>query len=334
MIPKSAELFGPKFPDLLLGWFEVHGRTFPWRSEEPVRTGKQGAVLHDPWMILVSEVMLQQTQTSRVVQKLPAFLAQFPDPGALARSGRAELLRAWQGMGYNSRALRLQETARALTELYGGIFPRDHEALRALPGIGPYTVSAILCFAFGEDVPVIDVNIARILSRVFHRCYAPFQVLPEKSLYELAGFLVPAGDSYRYHQALMDLGATVCVRRSPRCEHCPLRDICLSADFGSGGDLYDPASARSAEPMFLGEPRRLWRGRIVEILRTADHGMAVKDIYADVLRPQVVADRDGGTEREFLLIVDGLLRDGLVERPGQVREGGTELLDVVRLPHD
>ena len=334
MIPKSAELFGSNFRRLLLGWFEAHGRAFPWRSEEHVRTGNAGSVVHDPWMILVSEVMLQQTQTSRVVQKLPVFLELFPDAGALAQAGRAELLRAWQGMGYNSRALRLQETARAITEQHGGVFPREPEALRALPGVGPYTVSAILCFAFGEDVPVIDVNIARILSRVFHRCYARFQVMPEKDLYELAAFLVPEGDAYRYHQALMDLGATICVRRSPRCGSCLLSEICLSAGFLDAGELFDPASARSSEPMFLGEPRRLWRGRIVEVLRSEEQGAVVKEIYEKVRAGRDLPDQNVSTEQDFLKIVDGLLRDGLIERPGQVREGGADGADIIRLPHD
>ncbi len=334
MIPKSATLFREEFQHRLLQWFDVHGRSFPWRSVERAAMKKPGEAIHDPWMILVSEVMLQQTQTSRVVEKLPLFLEQFPTVEALARASRAELLRAWQGMGYNSRALRLQETAKAITNDHNKVFPQDYHALLALPGVGPYTASAILCFAFSHDVPVIDVNISRLLSRIFYKCYTPAQVLPEKSLGQLAEYLLPVGDSYRYHQALMDLGATVCTARAPQCDSCPLLSFCLSAQFRDVQELFNPASTRPPEPMFLGEPRRLWRGRIVEALRGVDSGMKAEELMQQLIPVALFVSVRSKEQRDFFAIVDGLLRDGLVERTGVVREGSVGAGDVLQLPEN
>ena len=330
MIPKSAELFGDEFRRRLLDWYAVHGRTFPWRSTQRTMSKKKD-VLHDPWMILVSEVMLQQTQASRVVAKLPLFLEQFPSVDELALASRAELLRAWQGMGYNSRALRLQETAREICNDHNGRFPQDFDSLIALPGIGRYTASALLCFAFGHDVPVVDVNIARLLSRIFHKCYTPQQVQPEKDLFELAEHLVPSGDAYRYHQGLMDLGATVCTARSPQCQICVLSSLCLSSQFGDATELFDPVSTRTPEPVFLGEPRRLWRGRIVELLRGESAGLSGNEIVDRMIPITSSGSLNLKQEAEFKRIVEALLRDGLVEQVGVVREGSVMMADVLRL---
>lgn len=288
-------------------------------------------MIHDPYLILVSEVMLQQTQTTRVVEKLPEFMALFPTVYDLAKADRGELLRAWQGMGYNSRALRLQETAREIVHRHDGIFPRDFQALRSLPGVGTYTASAVLCFAFGRDVPVVDVNIIRVLSRIFHKCYTPAQVLAEKDVVDLAEYLVPSGDGYRWHQALMDFGAMICTARKPSCSVCPLSDLCLSAFFSDVDSLFDPASIRRSEPTFRGEPRRMWRGRIIEILRGEKEGLPVKEMIERLIPETLFGSVTTGERRQFLEIVAGLLRDGLAERPGLVREGDVEEGDVIAL---
>lgn len=330
-IPKTAGLYGAEAQRLLLEWFDAEGRAFPWRSIEKALGRKEEEVIHDPYLILISEVMLQQTQTARVVEKLPAFLERFPTVERLARGERADLLRAWQGMGYNSRALRLQETAREVLTRYGGRFPRSFDALRALPGVGNYTASAILCFAFGRDVPVADVNIVRVLSRIFHKCYTPAQVLAEKDIVPLAERLVPAGDGYRWHQALMDFGALICTARRPSCSRCPLSDLCLSAFFPDASVLFDPASVRRPEPTFRGEPRRVWRGRIVEALRGEKEGLTIRELMERLVPENLFGPLPTGERRQFAEIVSGLLRDGLAERPGGVREGDPAEDDVIRL---
>lgn len=282
-------------------------------------------------MILVAEVMLQQTQTARVEIKLPEFLGRFPDAAALAEASRGDVIRAWQGMGYNSRALRLQQTARAVLERHGGRFPESPDQLAALPGVGPYTASAIACFAFGRHVPVMDVNVARVLSRIFHKCHTPAIVLAERTLMPLAAAVIPEGDAYRWNQALMDLGATVCTARAPACDRCPVADVCLSA-YPLRVELFNPKDAGRPEPEIRGEPRRLWRGRVVEYLRGLDGAVRVSEVYARLFPPQPNRDHDGPERREMLALVAGLIRDGLVVRPGAVHEGGVADDDTIALP--
>jgi len=165
---------------MVLGWYAGHARRFVWRMANP-----------DPYVVLVSETMLQQTQTSRVQAKLPLFLQQYPDFAALAAADNATIIRAWQGMGYNNRALRLRDCARAVIERFDGILPDNADDLRSLPGIGPYTVSAILSFAFHRDVIVLDVNIRRLYSRLFLPLATTLQVMPEPQLLQVASEAYP-----------------------------------------------------------------------------------------------------------------------------------------------
>ena len=182
----------------LLAWYERFGRDLPWRHT------------HDPYAILVSEVMLQQTQVTRVLPRYTAWLARWPTAGSLAAASTADVLREWQGLGYNRRAVNLQRAARAVVELGG--FPRDVGALEQLPGIGPYTARAIACFAFGAQVATPDVNARRVLERATGS--------PDAT--------PPDGQAYTWNQALFDLGAQVCLARIPRCEVCPLARHCPS----------------------------------------------------------------------------------------------------------
>jgi A/G-specific adenine glycosylase len=182
----------------LLSWFAEHGRDLPWRRTR------------DPYAILVSEVMLQQTQVARVVERYGPWLERWPAPADLAAAPAADVLRAWSGLGYNRRALNLQNAARRVVELGG--FPRDVDALERLPGIGPYTARAIACFAFGAEVTALDTNVRRVL---------------ERSL-GTTGVAPPAGRAWDWNQALFDLGAQVCLARVPRCERCPLAESCPS----------------------------------------------------------------------------------------------------------
>ena len=185
--------------ELLLDWYAEHGRELPWRAAR------------DPYAILVSEVMLQQTQVSRVVPRYLAWLERWPDAAALAAATPSEVIEAWSGLGYNRRAINLHRCAQALTERGG--FPRDHAELRALPGVGPYTAAAIACFAFGDQVAAPDVNARRVLGRALGDPDLP----------------PPPGRAYEWNQALFDLGSGICIARRPRCELCPLAAGCPSA---------------------------------------------------------------------------------------------------------
>lgn len=331
ILPYSFTLHIGAVQSGILKWFEREGRTFSWRSVERAVRRPAGEPVSDPYMILISEVMLQQTQTARVAEKLPEFLEKFPTVQALAAASRGELIRAWQGMGYNRRALRLQETAIAIVERYGGVFPRDPAELASLPGLGPYTASAVACFAFGDEVPVVDVNIIRVLSRIFFKCHTPEQLMPRATVDRLAGAIAPRGDYYRWHQALMDLGATICTARRPACERCPIADICLSA-YPAQMELFGAKHAAKEEPEIRGEPRRIWRGRVVELLRR-EHGlMRVGEIIDRLFTPGLFDASDLHDRRKLLGAVEGLLEDGLIERGGAVREGRLEEHDLVRLP--
>ncbi len=196
--------------DALLDWFAGAARDLPWRRTR------------DPYAILVSEVMLQQTQVTRVLERYEPWLERWPTPAALAAAPAADVLRAWSGLGYNRRALNLQNAARRVVELGG--FPRDVEGLERLPGIGPYTARAIACFAFGAQVTALDTNVRRVLERSLGTTGVP----------------PPDGRAWEWNQALFDLGAQVCLARIPRCDRCPLAASCPSR-----GRTYAPARRQS-----------------------------------------------------------------------------------------
>jgi len=330
-LPKWYHIASERVVARLVEWFAGQGRGFPWRAEDMSRP-VNGLSLHDPYKILVSEIMLQQTQASRVVRKLPEFLERFPTVESLASASRAELLRAWQGMGYNRRALRLHEIAIAVVERHGGVVPSTVAALETLPGIGRYTAAAVACFAFGLDVPVVDVNIQRVLSRVFFRCHAVESVLPIRTIDRVAGAIVPVGDAYRWHQALMDLGAMICTARNPACARCPLVDDCLSA-FPSRMRLFAPSDVRRPEPSLRGIPRRLWRGRMIEALRGAEGGrMRLAELIDLLLPPTLISSSLLSERRALVEIAATLLDEGMIVRSGGVREGGMEEGDTIGLP--
>lgn len=332
LLPYIFRLTAGRIRAGLLAWFEREGREFPWRSVERALDRPEGEAIHDPYMILVSEVMLQQTQTSRVAEKLPLFLEKFPTVRALASASRGDLLRAWQGMGYNRRALRLQEAAQAVLERHGGELPRTVEELAALPGVGSYTASAVACFAFGAHVPVVDVNVIRVLSRLFYKCHTSGQAMPMRTIGLVAEAIVPEGDAYRWHQGLMDLGATICTARRPSCDRCPLAADCLSA-YPLELELFGARHAARPEPAIRGEPRRLWRGRFVELLRGERRGMRVGDLIDRLLPSELFESDERAERRQLLAVAEGLLAEGMIERTGAVREGGALAEnDRVRLP--
>jgi A/G-specific adenine glycosylase len=205
------------FQSRLLGWYAKNGRDLPWR------------LTRDPYRILVSEIMLQQTQVERVIPKYREFLRRYPTLERLAEAPTGEVQRAWRPLGYNIRPLRLQGIARETVARYGGRLPDDGKALREFRGIGRYTAGAILAFAYGQDAAVLDTNVRRVLGRVFLGPRGVRRARGAKLYWDLAETLVPQGRAYDFNQALMDFGATWCTARRPRCPRCPLRTLCKSA---------------------------------------------------------------------------------------------------------
>jgi A/G-specific adenine glycosylase len=254
--------------DELLAWYARAGRDLPWRRTR------------DPWAILVSEVMLQQTQVARVIPFWRSFLERFPDPAACAEASTAELLAAWSGLGYNRRALRLREAARHVAA-HG--WPDD---LATLPGVGPYTAAAVASFAFGRDVAAIDTNVRRVLERYDGERRTP------RALERRAAELLPPGRAAEFNHALMDLGATVCTARRPRCDACPLSG-CRSRGRPRGGG---PARRRERVPFERTD--RYVRGRLVAHLATG------APLPADI-EPERLERAAAALEREGVVVRRG-----------------------------
>ena len=308
----------PEAARRILSWYRQTGRSLPWR-----RTRR-------PYRVLLSEVMLQQTQVSRVEQKYPEFLRKFPTLRALAHAPQRDVIMAWRGLGYNNRAVRLHALAKHLHGDKGGRFPRDVEALNRLPGIGRYTAHAIAAFAFGQQHPVVDVNVRRVLSRFFFRMKTTAALVDESTAWRIAGEVLPAGKAYDWNQALMDLGATVCTAARPRCMGCPVATVCASrpsmkpvprrfASAGAHEAGQTPPARRQAtpprEPSHRGIPLRMYRGRVIEALRDAHPRRSVSALRLGKAILPHFTERD---RRVFHRVLRALERDGLVEvRRGQ-----------------
>jgi A/G-specific adenine glycosylase len=279
----------------VLAWGEGHLRDLPWRRTR------------DPWAVLVSEVMAQQTGVDRVVPYYERFLARFPTPPACAAAPLGEVLRLWTGLGYNQRAVNLHRCARAVVDRHGGALPADVAALRALPGVGPYTARAVLAFAFEHDVGVVDTNAGRVLARWGGR---PLRTTEAQAL---ADELVPPGRAWAWNQAVMELGGTVCLRRRPRCASCPVRRSCAwaAARLAAPDPADGSAAVGTGQPRFEGSDRQ-GRGRLVEALCRGP--VAVADLPAVMGWPDDPARADR--------VAVGLLDHGLA-----VRDAG-----VLRLP--
>jgi A/G-specific adenine glycosylase len=277
-------LQGPRlqrFRAALLEWFGPRAR--PLR----IRTTR------DPWAILVSEVMAQQTQIGRVDEAWVGFMDRYPTPNALAEASTAEVLRAWAGLGYNRRALNLQRAAVAIEARHAGSVPDSIEDLEALPGVGPYTARAVAAIAFARPVAAVDTNVRRVVTRVAGEDLRP------GPLQAAADALVEPGDPATWTHASMELGATVCTSRAPRCSVCPVATWCASA-----GSVATPARrSRVAAPAFETTTRWL-RGRIIERLRGADDG-------AWETLPASMGGHDAG---DIEAAVQALQGEGLLER--------------------
>ncbi len=204
----------------LLPWYRAHRRDLPWRQTR------------DPYAIWVSEVMLQQTQVETVRPYYARWLARFPDIAALAAASESEVLLLWQGLGYYSRARRLLAGAQAVAEKHGGALPESVDELLRLPGIGPYSAGAIASIAFNQEVPLVDGNVVRVITRLFGLHGDPSRAPLKSRIWELAAQLIVKGHARDFNQALMELGATVCTPQKPLCLTCPVRGSCEAARRG------------------------------------------------------------------------------------------------------
>jgi A/G-specific adenine glycosylase len=283
----------------LLAWYGRVGRDLPWRRTR------------DPYAILVSEIMLQQTQVDRVIPKYGQFLEAFPTLEALASAPLADVIRVWAGLGYNRRAVRLHAIARAAVERLGGRLPASAEELRDLEGLGTYTANAVACFSGEAQIGVVDTNVRRVLGRVFAD-ETGLEPTPGPALQRFADSILPEGRAYAWNQALMDLGATVCTARAPDHDACPLALHCTGRTLISAGDPVRRAAERgptykAAQP--FEQTTRHFRGRIVACCRELAPGETLSlDDLGRALRPAFGPEHVGW----IASLVEGLRRDGLV----------------------
>jgi A/G-specific adenine glycosylase len=214
MLPDSAAR--RRFRRSLLAWYRRHGRDLPWRRTR------------DPYRILVSEIMLQQTQVERVLPKYDEWLRKYPTLDALAAAPEEDVARTWYPLGYNIRPRRLHAIAREAVERYRGELPGDAETLLSFKGIGEYTAGAVMSFAFGRRAAILDTNVARVLFRVFVGDGDPKSPAMRKRLWAISRAVLPARQVFDFNQALMDFGAMTCVARKPKCLICPMARFCRS----------------------------------------------------------------------------------------------------------
>jgi A/G-specific adenine glycosylase len=276
----------PTIADALVDWFADAARPLPWRAADV-----------SPWAVLVSEFMLQQTQVARVVPLWEAWIRRWPTAAALAAEPPSEAVRAWDRLGYPRRALWLHRAAVEIVERHGGEVPADLDALLALQGVGPYTARAVAAFAFGLRHPVVDTNTRRVIARAVRGEGEPGPPSTARDLAAMSG-LLPEGDveARAFNAAAMELGATVCVARSPRCDECPIAGRC--AWRAAGYPAYEGAR-RAAQARFEGSDRQV-RGLVMRELRAAHRPVAPTELAA-VWADAAQLDR----------AVAGLVSDGL-----------------------
>ena len=248
--------------------------------------------------------MLQQTQTDRVIAFYTRWLKKFPSFRSLSRASVSDVLREWSGLGYNSRALRFHRLASIVVSDYESQLPSDATLLQSLPGIGRYTAHAVACFAFGEHVPVVDVNIRRILTRITRTVRDSNTMMSEHDAWINAAQILPRTNAYDWNQALMDLGAMICTARRPQCKQCPLKKYCPSAE--APAFLQKPKSIKKKEPSRRGIPRRLYRGKILKTLH--DHRYTLESIASILWNSHSASDREWLADVLTVMCREGLLR--------------------------
>jgi A/G-specific adenine glycosylase len=257
---KEASLQRKKIQKRLIQWYEKNKRDLPWR-----RT-------HDPFAIWVSEIMLQQTQVDTVIPYYQRFLKAFPTVRNLAKADLSRVLKAWEGLGYYSRARNLHKASRIVLKDFGGRIPDHPEDLLCLPGIGKYTAGAILSIAHNKDAPVLDGNVKRVLSRLFAISGDPASGKTGSLLWSLSESLVPKGHASDFNQALMDLGATVCIPKAPQCPRCPLKTFCMGRLSGNP-EQYPSPKAKKKIPHIEGVSAVIVNDGKVLLNRRASKGL-------------------------------------------------------------
>jgi A/G-specific adenine glycosylase len=313
--PSSSISFQPA-PDFLsqvhtqlLSWYAAEQRDLPWRSTS------------DPYAILVSEIMLQQTQVDRVLPKYQQFLSSFPTLAELAAAPTANVISAWVPLGYNMRAVRLQSIARQVIAEYDGHIPDTIDDLLKLKGIGRYTAGAIACFAYHKQVSTVDTNIRRVLHRIFLGLEHPEPKVNDAQMLSLADQVLPPDEAYNWNQALMDIGATICTSSNPRCIRCPLQETCQAyvemsqySLFPSGPVLRQLRKVAEKKPGYQSQPftttNRYFRGRIVDLLRTLP---VPQRLTLSSLGPQIKPEYTEVDLPWLQQIVQGLVKDGLLD---------------------
>ena len=251
----------------VIDWFAVHQRDLPWR-----RPG------FSPWGTLVSEFMLQQTPVSRVIPRLEEWLARWPTPADLAASPSGEAVRAWDRLGYPRRALNLHAAATAIVERHDGSVPEHLDELLALPGVGPYTARAVAAFAYGWRHPVVDTNVRRVIARAIDGVAEAGPPSTRTDLAAMEALLPDRPEAARaFNAGTMELGATICTARAPRCDDCPIAEAC--AWRRAGYPVYDGAK-RVAQKRYEGSDRQV-RGRILARLRSSHLPVPAEDLAAD-----------------------------------------------------
>jgi A/G-specific adenine glycosylase len=271
----------------VLAWFDGAARDLPWRTDP------------QPWRVMVSEFMLQQTPVARVLPVFEAWMGRWPTPAALAADEPGDAVRAWGKLGYPRRAQRLHASATAIVERHGGEVPDELEDLRALPGVGDYTAAAIASFAFGQRHVVLDTNVRRFLARTVQGVEFPADSLTAAER-ELAADLLPDHDAHRWAAATMEFGALVCTAKSPRCGACPIEDRCAWNLAGRPAHTGAPRRGQA----YAGTDRQV-RGRLLDVLRGSD---------SPVAKETLDAAWDDTEQRERCLA--SLLADGLIHEAG------------------
>jgi A/G-specific adenine glycosylase len=279
-------------PSELLDWYGRNRRDLPWRSPDVT-----------PWQIMVSEFMLQQTPVSRVEPIWLDWIARWPTPSATAAASAADIVRAWGKLGYPRRAKRLHECAIAIARDHGDVVPDDVEVLLTLPGVGSYTARAIACFAYQQSVPVVDTNVRRVVARVVHGRADAGSASAVRDHADVSALLPKDSTAHTFSAALMELGATVCTARSPKCGVCPL-SACRWREAGFPPSLDPPRKPQG----YAGTDRQV-RGRLMDVLRGNDLPVTRAQLDVAWLTDTVQRDR----------ALDSLLADGLVAKTSDGR---------------
>jgi A/G-specific adenine glycosylase len=291
ILPQAAET-SLLTPSELLGWYDRHRRDLPWRKPDVT-----------PWQIMVSEFMLQQTPVSRVEPIWLDWIARWPTPSATAAAGAGEIVRAWGKLGYPRRAKRLHECAIVIAREHGDEVPDDVEVLLTLPGVGSYTARAIACFAYRQPVPVVDTNVRRVVARVVHGKADAAAASAVRDHADVSVLLPKDSTTQTFSAALMELGATVCTARSPKCGLCPL-SVCRWRSAG-----FPPSEGPARKPQTYAGTDRQVRGRLLDVLRGNDLPVTRDQLDVVWLRDTVQRDR----------ALQSLLADGLVAKTSDGR---------------